>query len=422
MRAMPQAPVSRAFAPQAPVSPSGPVRSLRWSIVCQVVDNWGDLGVCWRLACNLAERGQQVRLWVDDPSPLRWMAPQGNPKVQVRQWPQREGDAPVSDVGDVLIEAFGTENATDLIAACAINTRAIGHFGLENEASTPSKPLWINLEYLSAESYVERSHQLPSPILHGPATGRTRWFFYPGFTPRTGGLLRESDLQERQAAFSRDAWLAIMGLPPVREDETLISLFCYESPALAALLAQLARAPKPSRLLVTHGRTAQAVKTVLNSESLSQIGLQPAYSLHKQLSNSEQNDAVQIGALSLHLLPALTQTDYDHLLWACDFNIVRGEDSLVRALWAGKPFIWHIYPQSDGAHAPKLQALLDWLQAPTDWRQAWLAFNGLSDRPLQQIEQSAWSVAASQAQQRLCAQADLASQLIAFAQQKLGLA
>ena len=68
-------------------------------------------------------------------------------------------------------------------------------------------------------------------------------------------------------------------------------------------------------------------------------------------------------------LPALTQIDYDHLLWACDLNFVRGEDSLVRALWAGRPFIWHIYPQDDGAHAAKLEAFLDWLQAPDSLRQ-----------------------------------------------------
>jgi uncharacterized repeat protein (TIGR03837 family) len=58
-------------------------------------------------------------------------------------------------------------------------------------------------------------------------------------------------------------------------------------------------------------------------------------------------------------LPYLTQEDYDHLLWASDFNFVRGEDSLVRAIWAGKPFVWQIYPQDDDAHHAKLEAFLD---------------------------------------------------------------
>ena len=47
------------------------------------------------------------------------------------------------------------------------------------------------------------------------------------------------------------------------------------------------------------------------------------------------------------------------MLWACDFNFVRGEDSLVRAIWAGKPFVWQIYPQDDNAHYAKLEAFLD---------------------------------------------------------------
>ena len=62
------------------------------------------------------------------------------------------------------------------------------------------------------------------------------------------------------------------------------------------------------------------------------------------------------GALRVHYLPALTQTEYDHLLWSCDLNLVRGEDSFVRAQWAGKPFLWQVYPQNDRAHVAKLAA------------------------------------------------------------------
>ena len=57
------------------------------------------------------------------------------------------------------------------------------------------------------------------------------------------------------------------------------------------------------------------------------------------------------------MLPLLTQRDYDHLLWACDLNFVRGEDSFVRAQWAGAPFVWQIYPQDDGAHAAQARGL-----------------------------------------------------------------
>ena len=69
-------------------------------------------------------------------------------------------------------------------------------------------------------------------------------------------------------------------------------------------------------------------------------------------------------------LPWLTQADFDHLLWACDLNFVRGEDSLVRAAWAGAPFVWQVYPQHDGAHAAKVEALLAGMAAPPDVRGA----------------------------------------------------
>ncbi|WP_313335498.1 elongation factor P maturation arginine rhamnosyltransferase EarP, partial [Comamonas sp.] len=75
-----------------------------WDIFCQVIDNFGDIGVCWRLAADLARRGCQVRLWVDDGSALAWMAPQGAPGVTVHPWP---GAVPASGIADVVVEAFG---------------------------------------------------------------------------------------------------------------------------------------------------------------------------------------------------------------------------------------------------------------------------------------------------------------------------
>ena len=92
-----------------------PIRSLSgsfparlWDVFCDVIDNYGDVGVCWRLAVNLAQRGQRVRLWVSDVRPLRWMAPNGHPGVEVRHWqaPLTDADLP-AEPADVLIEAFG---------------------------------------------------------------------------------------------------------------------------------------------------------------------------------------------------------------------------------------------------------------------------------------------------------------------------
>jgi uncharacterized repeat protein (TIGR03837 family) len=296
---------------------------------------------------------------------------------------------------DVWIEAFGCEIAPEFIALQR-------HSTLGNGQNRSIDPVWINLEYLSAETYVERCHGLPSPVMHGPGQGLTRHFFYPGLTPLTGGLLREPDLAARQASFDRAGWLAGLGVEA--EGQRLASLFCYEPPALGPWLAHLAADATPTRLLVTHGRAAEAVNSIFKNEN----GHIPASMGHS--------------SLSISYLSALTQVDYDHLLWACDLNFVRGEDSLVRALWAGRPFIWQIYPQDDGAHHAKLEAFLEWLDAPASLRRFHHAWNGLADpagaRWPSTPELNAWDACARAARERLFTQDDLATQLLGFVGKK----
>ena len=372
---------------------------LLWDIFCRVIDNHGDLGVCWRLSCDLAARGQQVRLWVDDASALHWMASgalQGEvPDVRVLPWTQPIDPALLASLpaSNVWVEAFGCEIAPEFIAACACPSSAGGRF------DSTSMPTWINLEYLSAEPWVERMHALPSPVQHGPAAGRTKWFFYPGFTPHTGGLLREQDLAARQQAFDGAAWLQAQGIDA--RGERIASLFCYEPPPLGALLRQLDTATTPTHLLVTAGRAARAVARCLEDE------------------NELQRLSGQREQLSLSYLPHLTQRAYDELLWACDVNFVRGEDSLVRALWAGAPLVWHIYPQpEDDAHHAKLGAFLDWLQAPASLRRFHHVWNGIEAGPLPEIDLPGWRACVQAARQRLLEQPDLGTQLIGFVAQK----
>ena len=372
---------------------------LLWDIFCRVIDNHGDLGVCWRLSCDLAARGQQVRLWVDDASALQWMAPgalQGEvPGVRVLPWTQPIDPALLASLpaSNVWVEAFGCEIAPEFIAACACPSSAGGRF------DSRTAPTWINLEYLSAEPWVERMHALPSPVQHGPAAGRTKWFFYPGFTPHTGGLLREQDLAARQQAFDGAAWLQAQGIDA--RGERITSLFCYEPPPLGALLRQLDTATTPTHLLVTAGRAARAVARCLEDE------------------NDLQRLSGQREQLSLSYLPHLTQRAYDELLWACDVNFVRGEDSLVRALWAGAPLVWHIYPQpEDDAHHAKLGAFLDWLQAPASLRRFHHVWNGIEAGPLPEIDPPGWRACVQAARQRLLEQPELGTQLIGFVAQK----
>jgi uncharacterized repeat protein (TIGR03837 family) len=351
--------------------------ALQWDIFCRVIDNFGDVGVCWRLAKNLAknlaDRGGAVRLVIDDAAPLAFMAPDGCAGVQVLPWP-----GPLTP-GDVVIEAFGCDPPPAFVATMA-------------QAKTP--PVWVNLEYLSAESYVERSHQLPSP----QRNGLTKWFFYPGFTTRTGGLLREAPLMAQRGAFDRPLWLAGLGLS-LQAGERLVSLFCYDNERIADLLHDLSS--QPTLLLLTPGPAQEQV-----AKSLAR--------------NAPQAQPAPATPLRTACLPWLTQTGFDHLLWACDLNFVRGEDSLVRALWAGAPFVWQLYPQDDGAHAKKLQAMLDWLQMPADITSVWWAWNGLSDGPWPGLPSlTPWRQRCDERRAALLAQPDLATQLRAFVRTKL---
>ncbi len=369
-----------------------PAPPLLWDIFCQVVDNHGDLGVCWRLARELAARGQQVRLWVDDASALDWMAPGAMagavPGVRVLPWTQPFEPTALRALprANVWIEAFG----------CALPEAFVAHGA---QASQDDAPVWINLEYLSAEPWVERMHGLPSPVQHGPDSGWTKWFFYPGFTPRTGGLLREADLPARQAAFDRAAWRHAQGLG-WHDEARWVSLFCYEPPALGALLRRWTEDAQATQLLVTAGRASAAVRRALDDGP----GIAHALSPRQPLSISH--------------LPHLPQTAYDELLWACDLNFVRGEDSLVRALWAGAPLVWQIYPQHDDAHHAKLEAFLDWLQAPASLRRFHRAWNGIEGGALPRIDLPEWRACAQAARARLLAQHELGAALIGFVLEK----
>ena len=374
----------------------------RWDVFCRVIDNHGDLGVCWRLARDLAGRGAQVRLWIDDASALGWMAPHGSPGVQVLPWRD-----PLADElpADVVIEAFGCDPPAAYVARMAT-----------------AAPLWINLEYLSAEPYVERSHGLASPQMGGPGRGLTKWFYYPGFTERTGGLLREPGLIQRRDAHDRAATRARLGVGVGdRPDEALMLLFGYAQPLLGDWLTLLAEAPTPTTLLVTPGHSARQVRAWL--------GANPHPS-PPPLGEGARD--VLKGALRLHFLPHVPQLDFDRLLWASDLNLVRGEDSLVRALWAGRPVLWQLYPQDDGAHADKLDAFLDVALDQTappladPLRRMARLWNGLGDpaelgsawSALWPALRGAWTDSASARQRRWADQPDLTSGLIAWAQRR----
>lgn len=301
----------------------------RWDIFCRVIDNFGDIGVCWRLARQLAaEHQQQVRLWVDDIASLKRIWPETSMQehqqlegVEVRIW-HAAFDASTQPA-DVVIEAFACDIPDTYLQTMA-QLKASGQV-----------PVWINLEYLSAEPWVAECHGMAS--VH-PATGLRKLFFFPGFSTATGGLLREQDLLAQRDAFVLSQWLKQMNLHPA-PNSLLISLFAYENLALGDLLSAWKTSPQPIHCLVPEGKILGSINQYLG----------------KTLTCG---DVYQSGNLTLQIIPFVSQTEYDKLLWACDINFVRGEDSFVRALWAAKPVVWQIYVQEEDAHLVKLQAFL----------------------------------------------------------------
>ncbi|HLY96109.1 MAG TPA: elongation factor P maturation arginine rhamnosyltransferase EarP [Sideroxyarcus sp.] len=325
-------------------------------IFCNVVDNFGDIGVCWRLARQLAnEHGISARLWVDDLASFAKLCPEAGATleqqhcrgVEVRHWSR---DFPVVEPAGLVIEAF----------ACKLPQPYI-----EAMAAKEHKPVWINLEYLSAEDWVEGCHRLPSPHATLPLT---KYFFFPGFTGKTGGLLLERDLLARRDAFQSEAeaqgtyWLGL-DMPPRVAGELRVSMFGYENAAMEDLLRGWEQGAQPVTCLLPEGR------------SLPQVAAFFGQSFDGLRTNGSMAGTIwQRGQLRVRVLPFVEQERYDELLWACDVNFVRGEDSCVRAQWAGKPFIWQIYPQHDGVHLEKLQAFMN------------LYCEGLSDRASQAVQ------------------------------------
>lgn len=323
---------------------------MRWSVFARVIDNWGDVGVAWRLARALHARGERVRLVIDDASALAWMAPGRGREPRVEPWP---GDP--AAVSDVAVETFGC--------------------GLPEGVRAD---VFVNVEHLTAEPFAALSHGLPSPV-----GGRTTWFYYPGFDAGTGGLLGPP-----------------IAAAPAPAERT-VTAFGYPNAAWPALLERLAGDGVPTRVLAFPGGATASLRLALGP-------------------------SLARGALRVEPAGFASQDGYDRLLAGATLNLVRGEDSLVRAIRAGRPFLWQAYVQDDGAHAAKVRAFAERYarDAPAPLGQAlaraFAAWNGLAPPgpalPLPDLD--AWAAHARAFADALAAQPDLAERLVDFARLK----
>lgn len=322
-----------------------------WDIFCKVIDNFGDIGVCWRLASQLAnEQQQHVRLWVDDLTSFQKICPDINPNlttqklfnVEICLWSKTWH--PI-EPADVVLEAFACNIPADYIEAMLKANKAI---------------FWINLEYLTYEDWSVQYHTLPSL----QSNGLEKYFFFTG-RKDTGGLLREKSLQEHQLSFitkpaNQQTFLEKLGVTR-KPDNCLMLIFSYTHGNLTQWLNYLTKGEQTYHLLIPQ---TPLLADLANYLEVPSTQLTAGYT-HRQ------------GALTLQIIPFVKQEDFDTLLWCTDFNLIRGEDSFVRAQYAGQPMLWHIYPQQDDTHITKLESFLRYY------------LNQLSP-PIQQAAQDLW--------------------------------
>lgn len=365
------------------------MKAKSWDIFCKVVDNFGDIGVCWRLAKQLhQEHNINVRLFVDKLEIARHilvglenLESQDYDGVRIVRW---SDNLALTETADVVIETFACGLPDAYLALMHRNT------------------LWVNVDYLSAESWVPSFHGLNG---QHPETNFTRHFYFPGFTEETGGLFREQGLIAQRDTFqqseqAKQQFLQKLGID--QGHQLTVSLFPYENAPVQQLLSNIAEYGPDTAVVMPHQSHLPAA---LFGQDDFVVG-----------------DVLRVGHLSLYIVPFLSQQDYDQLLWTCDINFVRGEDSWLRALWAAKPFIWQPYKQVDDAHLVKLNAFVDTFYATStrkknvatlhrDWSIGQFTAEGWAGyvNALATIERDV-----AQQTEALAKQATLAEKLVAF--------
>lgn len=322
-----------------------------WVFV-RVIDNYGDAGVGWRLSCLLAEYlHMHVRLWIDDTDALNKLvpAPEKQARITIEAW---QGDAMMqqhlSAAADpvLVIETFG----------CELPPQVLERMG-------QCRPLWLNWEYLTAEDWAVGLHAMSSL----QPNGLEKYFWFMGIDADSGGLLREPDYLAEREKFRQQpqlqqAFRQEYGLP-LQHTGQLWLVFAYTSGQWAQWMAMWQQADTPVTLWLAGGQVIESLRAakLIAPEELQQEG-----------------DICELGNVTLVRIPFVPQAAFDRLLWLADAAIVRGEDSFVRALWAGLPFFWHIYRQDDDVHLQKLHSF--WFKAMQGWpAELRQAFTVLSD-------------------------------------------
>jgi uncharacterized repeat protein (TIGR03837 family) len=327
-------------------------------ILCKVVDNYGDIGVAYRLARALsaAEPGLRLRLIVEGLEAFSAICPEIDPRLPLQSLPGRGWTViDWQEPGPEALALLAAEPPRAVIECFACGRPD----WFEAALFDPGRPdeeesLVVNLEYLTGEDYARDLHLMASAT----RSGRVRKsFFMPGFEAGTGGLILDSPFMEARSAFldpvrrpaARRALAekADLGLAPGAEDAFWVSAFSYERD-YGQVVADLAAHAGCLALDGAGGSEAAGKRELV---ALVAPGRSSACFLEAWRSAGKPFPVLE--------LPFLPQETWDEVILASDLSIVRGEDSLSRAALSGRPFVWQAYLQGERYQLVKVRGLLE---------------------------------------------------------------
>lgn len=278
-------------------------------IFCQVIDNYGDVGVAYRLAREFKRvyPNKKLRFVINQIEELNLIRKSEDIEIILYK-----DISKIENSADLIIESFGCEIPKEYM----------------DKALKKSK-LIINLEYFSAEKWVDDFH-LQESFLGG---NLKKYFFIPGLSEKSGGILLDNEFLERKKKVEANKEYYLEKFEIKEKYDLIGSVFSYEK-NFDSLIEELKKLNKKVILLILSEKTQK--------------------NFIKYFDNGNNYDKIKFVKL-----PFFTYDKYEELLALCDFNLVRGEDSFVRALLLGKPFLWHIYPQGENTHIKKLESFLE---------------------------------------------------------------
>ena len=278
-------------------------------IFCQVIDNYGDVGVAYRLAREFKRvyPNKKLRFVINQIEELNLIRKSEDIEIILYK-----DISKIENSADLIIESFGCEIPKEYMDKALKNAKLI-----------------INLEYFSAEKWVDDFH-LQESFLGG---NLKKYFFIPGLSEKSGGILLDNEFLERKKKVEANKEYYLEKFEIKEKYDLIGSVFSYEK-NFDSLIEELKKLDKKIILLILSEKTQK--------------------NFIKYFDNSNNYDKIKFVKL-----PFFTYDKYEELLALCDFNLVRGEDSFVRALLLGKPFLWHIYPQDENTHIKKLESFLE---------------------------------------------------------------